>query len=255
MKLGGDSLRIYFSSSEVPPTGGLDATVNTYSAVGTDGVNWTFEPGARVDHATLPIIDPAVIRFGPGWHYSAPKGAPQDGAHHYLSPNGIDFNQVPDIPSDPLHNWTGNFMIESPTELRFYGGGANGIWYNHSPNGGQWNGYVSTNLQGGDPSALKVAPGNYLIVYVGQPYTLGVADAQSDQGLRVYPVPAADRVRIEWPGHAITSCTVHALDGTLAGNAVVDDGSIDLEGLPSDAYLLRVRDRDGRSAQVRVVKE
>ncbi|MBK9176795.1 MAG: hypothetical protein IPM46_10780 [Flavobacteriales bacterium] len=208
-----------------------------------------------MDHAILPIIDPAVILFGPGWHYTAPKGAPQDGAHHHLSPNGINFNAVPDIPSDPLHNWTGNFMIESPTELRFYGGGANGIWYNHSPNGGQWNGYVNTNLQGGDPSALKVAPANYLIVYVGQPYILGYADTQSDEGLIVHPVPTADRVRIDWPGHVITSCIVHAVNGTLVREAVVVDGGIDLKGLPSGAYLLGVRDRDGSSAQVRVVKE
>lgn len=255
VKLGGDSLRIYFSSSATPPMG-LDASVNTYSAVGTDGINWSFEPGARVDHATLPIIDPAVIRFGPGWHYGAPKGAPQDGAHHFLSPDGISFNQVPDITSDPQHNWTGNFMIESAAELRFYGSsGPFGIWYNSSPNGGQWNGYVNTNLQGGDPSALKVAPGIYLIVYVGQPYSMGLAEDGNSSRLLVHPVPTTDRLRIDWPGHVITSYALLAVDGTVVMESASTDGAIDLSGLTSGAYLLEVRDRDGKSTVARVLRD
>lgn len=74
--LDGDSLRIYFSSSDGMPGMGLDSTVNTYSAIGTDGIHYTFEPGARVDVSDNRVIDPAVIHFGPGWHYAAPAGAP-----------------------------------------------------------------------------------------------------------------------------------------------------------------------------------
>ena len=40
-------------------------------------------------------------------------------------------------------------------ELRFYGCGSQNIWYNSTPNGGVWNGYVSTNLAGGDPTVFQ----------------------------------------------------------------------------------------------------
>src|SRR5258706_16207105 len=40
-----DSLRIYFSSSETLPIGGLNDLVNTYSAISADGVTYTFEAG------------------------------------------------------------------------------------------------------------------------------------------------------------------------------------------------------------------
>lgn len=64
------------------PVGGLNEIVNTYSAISDDGIHYTFEPGARFDHAVRPVIDPAVIYFRNEWHYAAPTGAPQDGPIH-----------------------------------------------------------------------------------------------------------------------------------------------------------------------------
>ncbi len=164
--LSPDSLRIYFSSSVGLPPMGLDASVNTYSAVSADGLHYAFEPGPRVDVADNKVIDPAVIEFGQGWHYIAPIGAPQQGAYHFVSPDGVQFFQVANIPSDNQHNWTGNYMLNSENELRFYGNGPM-IWYNASPNGGVWNGFVATNLNGGDPSVVRLGPDRYFIVFVG----------------------------------------------------------------------------------------
>lgn len=194
--LDGDSLRIYFSSSDGMPGMGLDSTVNTYSAIGTDGIHYTFEPGARVDVSDNRVIDPAVIHFGPGWHYAAPAGAPQDGAYHYLSPDGVNFSAVPMIPSDAQHNWTGNYMVDSPTELRFYGSSMGGIWFNSSPNGGTWNGYVSTNVQGGDPTVVKVGASSYLMVHVGAPNANLVAEPMTSPTLRVLPTPASGSMTV-----------------------------------------------------------
>jgi hypothetical protein len=174
----GDSLRVYYSSSDgMPPPGG-DSIINTYSAVSADGVNYTFEPGPRVDHPTSRVIDPAVIWFRGGWHYASPIGAPQDGAYHYVSPDGLNFSRVPDIPSDASHNWTGNFVVDDTNDLRFYGCGPV-IWFNSSPDGGNWTGYTPTNLHGGDPSVVKLSASDYLMVCVGQPYA-GVAEADAD---------------------------------------------------------------------------
>jgi len=254
--LGGDSLRIYFSSSEgMPPVIGLDSTVNTYSAVSTDGINYQFEPGARVDVLDNRVIDPAVIRFGPGWHYAAPAGAPQDGAYHYLSPNGIDFNVVPMIPSDAMHNWTGNYMVESPNELRFYGAGQNGVWYNSSPNGGTWNGYVNTNIMGGDPSVVKVADNSYLIVYVGHPYTTGVEEEVGTTHVPVVaPTPAHDRLRILGSSN-MQHFRIRALTGQCLLEGMPIANEIVLDELPAGAYLLELIDAEGVRTTVRIVKE
>jgi hypothetical protein len=177
-----DTIRIYFSSSNgIPMT--LDSTVNTYSAKSTDGVNYMFEPVPRVDETNNRVIDPALIHFNNSYHYLSPIGSPQQGAYHYVSPNGLNFMKVPDIMSDPAHNWTGNYMINDTNELRFYGAGTNGIWYNNSPNGGMWNGYVNTNINGGDPAVLKTDVSEYMMIYVGEPYITGFNNEISKEDL------------------------------------------------------------------------
>ena len=70
--INNDSIRIYYSSSNGMPVGGLDSSINTYSAVSTDGINYQFEINPRFDHSTNRVIDPAVIHFNGIWHYSAP---------------------------------------------------------------------------------------------------------------------------------------------------------------------------------------
>ncbi len=253
-ELGGDSLRIYFSSSDGMPMG-LDSTVNTYSAVSTDGVHYQFEPGARVDVADNRVIDPAVIHFGPGWHYLSPAGAPQDGAYHYIGPDGVNLMPVPMIPSDAQHNWTGNYMVESATELRFYGASPNGIWYNSTPNGGVWNGYVNTNLQGGDPSVLKVEAGSYLIVFVGAPYALTV-DEGSLHGTvpSVAPVPAHDVLHL-LNGSFVKSYRVLSITGSVVQEGRPIDATIDIARIPTGTYLLELVDSNGVRTRTSFVKE
>ena len=183
-------LRIYFSSSDGFPMMGLDASVNTYSAVGIDGIHFQFEPDARVDHPAIRVIDPAVILFKNNWHYTAPIGAPQAGAFHYVSPNGLNFSQVSNINSDPAHNWTGNFVLADTQTLRFYGSGQGNLWFNTSTNGGVWTGYTPINLMGGDPSAVRL-PAGYLIIYVGQPYATPVQEPlPAEAAFEVFPNPA-----------------------------------------------------------------
>ena len=86
--LPGGQIRIYFSSG--PP--GVN-TVSTYSAIGNDGVHYTFESGIRFTQAGRNCIDPSVILFQGMYHYTSPKGAPQDGAFHATSGDGLTFSQ------------------------------------------------------------------------------------------------------------------------------------------------------------------
>lgn len=196
VSLGGDSLRIYYSSSATMPAG-LDSAINTYSAVSTDGIQFQFEPGPRVDVDTGRVIDPAVIYFNNSWHYAAPIGSPQQGAYHFISPNGVSFSRVPNIGSDNQHNWTGNYMVDSPNELRFYGSGAQ-IWLNRSSNGGVWTGYTPTNLQGGDPSVVKIDSGQYLIIFVGPPYATSREQTENAPNpCLLYPNPATTQLFLD----------------------------------------------------------
>lgn len=254
VSLDGDSLRVYFSSSDGVPPPLLDSTVNTYSAVSSDGINYQFEPDARVDVLDNRVIDPAVIRFGPGWHYIAPAGAPQEGAYHYLSPNGLDFNAVPMIPSDPMHNWTGNYVVDSPTELRYYGAGPNGVWYNSSPNGGVWSGYVNTNILGGDPSVVKVATNSYLLVYVGQPYNTVVTEEGASLIPIVAPVPARGLLLIR--GHTIVQhYRIKSFTGQCLREGKPKGDGIPVFDLPAGVYLLDLVNADGVCTTKRIVIE
>ena len=235
--LNKDSLRIFFSSSNGIPLMGLDSIINTYSAVSSDGIHYNFEPNARFDHPTKPVIDPAVIYFNGIWHYSAPAGPPQDGAYHATSSDGIHFFQQGNYPSDNTHNWTGNFMVNAPGELRFYGSGMF-VWYNVSSNGGIWQGYVNTNIAGGDPSVVKLSNGNYLMIYTGQPYLTGVEVQQSlNSQVRLLPNPATHLIGVEG---LISEMEFQILspEGMKEQIGKIGPGeSIDISGLGSGLHL------------------
>jgi hypothetical protein len=246
----GDSIRIYFSSSDGMPVGGMDSTINTYSAKSADGINFFFEPGARVDVLSNRVIDPAVIYFNAAWHYLAPIGAPQQGAYHYVSPDGLNFSSVPNIPSNNTHNWTGNYMVESGNELRFYGCGPI-IWYNYSPNGGVWSGYVNTNILGGDPGVVKISANNYLMIFVGQPYSTGITDILSEKNaVKVFPNPTSGPFNvISHPGLIGTDFILYDISGrpVLNGKINSENMSIEPDDLSPGVYYLKAGNKPGQT--------
>jgi len=166
-------LRMYFSSSDGMPMGGLSAIVNTYSAISDDGITYEFELGARFDMPTKPVIDPSVVYYRGQWHFTAPIGAPQEGAYHSVSPDGLLFDPRPPYPSDNAHNWTGNFVFVHDSALRFYGSGPT-LWYKESADAESWGPFVPTNVMGGDPSVIQTRSGRYLMVYVGPRYPTSI---------------------------------------------------------------------------------
>ncbi|MBK6874984.1 MAG: T9SS type A sorting domain-containing protein [Ignavibacteria bacterium] len=168
-------IRIFFSSG-LNMT--LDTSINTYSAVSDDGINYSMDSGFRFSLPDKPVIDPAVIRFRGMWHLVNPVTM-GTGAYHNISGDGLNFTRVQDIASDMAHSWIGNFMIRDTNELRFYGSGGM-IWYSTSPNGGQWSSFINTNIQGGDPAALKLPETNYLMIYTGPPYPSAIGESGSN---------------------------------------------------------------------------
>jgi len=192
-------IRMYFSSSERMAMGGLDSLVNTYSAISNDGITYSFESGPRFDQPTLPVIDPGALLINAVWHYTAPKGAPQDGAYHAISDNGLRFTRQPDIPSDTAHNWTGNLVQDSPTTMRFYGTGRPGnLWWAQSSDGIAWTVYTTTNVRGGDPGIVIASSGIYVMVFVYMgDFTTGVEASRSSNTIfSVYPNPSQGAVTV-----------------------------------------------------------
>ncbi|MEO8210096.1 MAG: sialidase family protein, partial [bacterium] len=168
-----NKVRIFFSSGLNMV---LDTSINTYSAISDDGINYTMESGIRFSMPDRPVVDPAVIKFRNLWHLANPfTNMTGGGAFHNISNDGINFTRVQDIVSDMSHSWIGNYMINDTSELRFYGSGMM-VWYSTSSNGGEWSTFLNTNIMGGDPSVLKISDANYIMIYTGQPYPVSVSE-------------------------------------------------------------------------------
>lgn len=248
------NLRIYFSSSIGMPMGGLNGSVDTYSAISTNGINFNFENSPRFDQPSKPVIDPAIIYFNNSWHYSAPAGPPQDGAYHAIASDGLNFIQQGMYTSDMQHNWTGNFMLNSPTELRFYGSGQQ-VWFNSSTDGTAWQGYTNTNIKGGDPSIIKIGSGNYLAIYVGENYVTGIEDQHTKNEMLIYPNPFSDYLMIthELPG--ADPYQIYSATGAVILTGKIDGERISTSKLSKGMYLLRIVTHNGQTKSVKIVKE
>lgn len=245
-------IRMYFSSSETPPMG-LDSTVNTYSAISSDGINYTFEANPRYDVTNDPVIDPACTFFNGSWHYTAPIGAPQDGAHHATSADGLTFTTQADIASDMFHNWTGNLIVDS-NQMRFYGSGST-IWWNATSDGVNWDGYTNTSItQGGDPSVVKLTDGTYIMIYVGPPgFTSSVEENQSE--LMVYPNPVNEILSLSGLEDWNYGYVISDMNGrVLLSNPKAQINLIDVSQLSKGVYILNLYTKEGRRYCKRIIK-
>lgn len=134
-------------------------------------------------------------------------------------------------------------MIENTSELRFYGSGQN-IWYNATPNGGVWNGYVHTNVYGGDPSVVKLGATNYLMVYVGPSYLTNMQDHETNaSGVLISPNPSKDYIMVSTPTDVEgLSFTITDIRGRIMISDVFKDkaNKINLANLHDGMYLLNV---------------
>jgi hypothetical protein len=245
-----DSIRIFFSSSDGYPVNGGDSIINTYSAISTDGVNYIFEPGARYDNSTQRVIDPSAIVFNGHWHYAAPIGAPQDGAYHCTSADGLNFTRQPDYLSDMQHNWTGNFVLNSPNELRFYGSGQY-IWYNSSSDGFTWTGFQNTNVTGGDPTVVKTDSADFIMVYTGSTYTTSIHEIQS--AVSIYPNPVYSQFTIEKADISGQDFFIYDIGGKVKLSGMLSS-PVDVSSLLPGTYVLIFQDRQHRPANFRFVK-
>jgi len=200
------NIRMYFSSSRTGTLMALDSTVHSYSAISLDGINFTFEQGVRVAVADSITIDPAVVKLGSVWHYTCPRAAPQHGAHHFISNDGLAWTRTTSVLSDNNHNWTGNLMIDG-SNIKFYGTPSpwtNSIWSKQSGNAYSWapyvncNGPITVNTIQADPSVLKLGSSNYIMVYVSKQTILGNTEGwKKNEKLIFYPNPTHDKLKFK----------------------------------------------------------
>ena len=235
--LPGGEIRIYFSSG--PP--GIN-TIGTYSAIGNDGIHYTFETGVRFSQAGRNCIDPAVTIFKDTFHYTSPKGAPQDGAFHAISIDGLNFTQLADIISDAQHNWTGNMIVDS-LALKFFGTGGQYMWFSATVNGNIWSPYQNLNLSGGDPACIKIPGRNYILIYTGPATTTGVIGIEKSEGLTAYPNPARDKLNIL--GITLSGVKKYSIldvSGRIVQDGFIEDSimEISLNTFSAGIYLLRI---------------
>ncbi|MDQ3051188.1 MAG: T9SS type A sorting domain-containing protein [Bacteroidota bacterium] len=253
-RISSNSIRIYFSSSDGLPPMGLDSTVNTYSAISSDGINYAFEPGARFDHPTNKAIDPAVLFFNGLWHYTCPIGPPQAGAYHAISTDGLSFIQQPDLPSDSAHNWTGNLLYESNSLMKFYGSGS-AIWHNSTQDGFTYNGYVATNLTGGDPTAVKIAPTNYFMIYTGPPYITVLGEPVNKDTIFIFPNPVNESLSLSHPFTAASEFVIYDASGKPVKTGKLSmHNLIEVQELSAGWHLLGVKLPDGSYSYFRFIK-
>jgi hypothetical protein len=160
------TFRMYFTTGT---TFMLDTSFIT-SATSTDGINYTWEPGARMDVTNQKNYDAAAILFGSTWHLMTPNAdSPLGLAYHATSTDGKTFTE-PTVLGDETstQNWTGNLLVTDGT-MWFYGSGQKGVWRSSSTDGITWSDAIYTNVKLGDPAVVQLENGSYMLIGVSAP--------------------------------------------------------------------------------------
>lgn len=159
---GNGTLRMYFSSSPGKTTRAI------HSAISTDGITFTYE-GENLGQAGIEYYDSAIAQFNETWHMLTPW-APDLGAYHATSTDGITFEAQEHISDDQLLNWTGNMTIVDES-LYFFGTGTLATnfspWYRTTTDMMTWSEPEIIDFdKGGDPATIHLPNEGWIVVSV-----------------------------------------------------------------------------------------
>jgi|GEM_PF-872864 len=163
--LGDGRIRIYFTSDQregKQPS----RSAATYSAISSNGIDYTIEPGVRFAVSGKAVLDCAVARLGRRWHYYAPIPGSSNGAYHAVSKDGLTFKRKKDVMIEGQRKWLG-CAVPTKEGLRFYGSGGRGGWCARSSDGFEWTLVENSNTGAMDPGVAQTRSGNYLLIGTG----------------------------------------------------------------------------------------
>ena len=156
-------LRLYFSS-ERGTAQNRRGNRAIFSAISTDGWNFTFEPGQRFGLSDAETFDTAVALLGHTWHLYCPIPG-QTRGYHATSEDGLTFIRQSDVSVEGQREWLGN-VLAVREGLRFYGSGPGG-WVGFSSDGFRWTVEPSQNPPTPDPGVVLTETGRTLGIALG----------------------------------------------------------------------------------------
>lgn len=186
-------IRIYFTSLRGRQFD--DDLPRIHSAISTDGIKYTFEPGMRFSIEGRTVIDCAVVLHQGVFHlYSpdngtqpqrserrgqAPETNPVDGVgYHAISTDGLNFTRVDDVKVEGRRRWLGNAQSDGET-ITFFGTGEGrtsgpdrprgGFFMATSTDGVSWQIADNPPIIGADPGAVAAKDGGWIVVVTGPP--------------------------------------------------------------------------------------
>jgi hypothetical protein len=198
-------VRVYFTS--LMGRQFTEAVPAIYSAISTNGVDYTFEPGMRFGVEGRIVIDCAVVLHQGVFHLYSPdngvqlkrgerpgqeaaESRPRQGVgYHATSRDGLQFTREADVTMDGRRSWLGNAQSDGKL-ITFFGTGVpesgpgqprGGFWTAKSKDGKTWEQPGGIGVNGGDPGAVADRAGGWVVVITGAPRA-GTPSAQRRGG-------------------------------------------------------------------------
>lgn len=183
-------VRMYFTSNASKNPDFRHSAPAIYSAISTDGVHYTFEPGVRFAIEGRLTIDCAAALHGGTFHLYVPDNGsveefaesermhrppPGGSAYHAVSQDGLTFTRVEDVTSQEGMRWLGNAQSVDG-KLYFMGTGAGrpengrprgGVWLGVSNDGVKWEVRETLRVMGADPGFVTTKNSGWLVVATG----------------------------------------------------------------------------------------
>jgi hypothetical protein len=177
-------VRLYFTSVQ---RGRGDNVPAIYSAISSDAVEFTVEPGMRFGINGRAVIDCAVALHRGEFHLFAPDngvGHPADPGrdqrpiseqaregigYHAVSKDGLKFERVADVQINGRRRWLGDAKSDGE-KITFYGTGEGGVWTATSSDGKEWTlGRPISDAPAADPGTAGLKDGALLLAGTGPP--------------------------------------------------------------------------------------
>jgi len=189
-------VRLYFTGNLGRAFG--PSTPAIHSAISTDGVNYTYEPGVRFGVEGRMVIDCAVVLHNGAFHLYVPDNGtpmppgpprspsapdrPREGvAYHATSKDGLNFTRVDDVQIAGRRRWLGNAQSDGQV-ITFCGTGQpggpvppdrgqprGGVWLATSTDGQTWKLLEAPAIPGADPGLVAMRDGGWIVVVTGPP--------------------------------------------------------------------------------------